>query len=58
MVRFFERLAQREGAAMPALLSTHPATAERLERLRRDAAAARHEPTPLPIDWAAVKRGR
>jgi Zn-dependent protease with chaperone function len=58
MVRFFERLAEREGTAMPALLSTHPATAERLERLRRDAAAASHASAPLPIDWAAVKRGR
>jgi predicted Zn-dependent protease len=57
MIRFFERLQQHEGTTMPALLSTHPATAERLERLRREAAAATHESTPLSLDWAAVKRG-
>lgn len=57
MLRFFERLQQLEKTSVPALLSTHPATAERLERLRREAAAARHEPKPLPLDWAAVKRG-
>lgn len=57
MIGFFERLEKQEGTTMPALLSTHPATAERLERLRREAAAARHDPTPLPVDWGAVKRG-
>lgn len=58
MIRFFERLQAQEKTAVPALLSTHPATAERLERLRREAAAARPDPAPLPVDWAAVKRAR
>lgn len=58
MIRFFERLQKQEGAAVPALLSTHPATSERMERLRRAAAAAKPASRPLPLDWAAVKRGR
>lgn len=57
MIRFFERLQEHEESTLPALLSTHPATAERLERLRREAAAAPQDSTPLPLDWAAVKRG-
>lgn len=58
MIRFFERLQEQEGPALPALLSTHPATAERLERLRREVATARYDSTPLDLDWAAAKRGR
>jgi predicted Zn-dependent protease len=57
MVRFFERVRDEAGAAVPALLSTHPAPAERLEALRRETAALRIDATPLPLDWAAVKRG-
>jgi predicted Zn-dependent protease len=57
MLRFFERVRDEAGAAVPALLSTHPAPAERLEALRRETAALRIDATPLPLDWTAVKRG-
>lgn len=55
MLRFFERLRAADGAAVPAFLSTHPATAERLEALRRELGAVKVAPAPLGIDWAAVK---
>ncbi|OFX22042.1 MAG: hypothetical protein A2V77_09975 [Anaeromyxobacter sp. RBG_16_69_14] len=57
MVRFFERLDEEGKAAVPALLSTHPVTGERLETLRREVAAAKVESTPLAMDWAKVRRG-
>lgn len=38
MVRFYERLASEKGASPPVILSTHPASGERLEWLRREAA--------------------
>ncbi|MBK5255110.1 MAG: M48 family metallopeptidase [Vicinamibacteria bacterium] len=55
MARFFDRLAQAEGAP-PSFLSTHPSSAGRADAVRErgrgvDAANAR----PLPIDWDAVK---
>jgi Zn-dependent protease with chaperone function len=56
MTRFFAKLQQNEGGAPPALLSTHPATAERLQAL--NAAIANLAPTeavPLAIDWTAVQ---
>jgi Zn-dependent protease with chaperone function len=57
MVRFLERLDEEGKAAVPALLSTHPVTGERLETLRREVAAAKIESTPLALDWVGVKRG-
>ncbi|MFG0316486.1 MAG: M48 family metallopeptidase [Planctomycetota bacterium JB042] len=55
MVTFFERLAEDE-PGVPALLSTHPGSAERAERLR---ARAREdgapEVRPLDVDWVAVQ---
>jgi len=56
MVRFFERLAREDERGLPAFLSTHPATGERLEFLRREVSAAKADATPLGLDWAAVKR--
>jgi predicted Zn-dependent protease len=56
MVRFFERLAKEDERGLPAFLSTHPATGERLEFLRREVSAAKADATPLGLDWAAVKR--
>jgi predicted Zn-dependent protease len=55
MVRFFEKLAQEESLAPPELLSTHPATEERLAGLRREAAALRGEWRPLAVDLAAAR---
>ncbi|MDD5365417.1 MAG: M48 family metallopeptidase [Gallionellaceae bacterium] len=55
LVGFFARLAQSEGA-VPAFLSSHPATAERIDNLRRAIAAEGDYPAaPLPYDWAAIR---
>ena len=55
MVRFFEKLAQEQSLAPPALLSTHPATEERLAELRREVAALTGSWRPLAVDMAAAK---
>ncbi|HMW52312.1 MAG TPA: M48 family metallopeptidase [Zoogloea sp.] len=57
LLRFFETLADTEGmaATMPAVLSTHPATAERIDALKRVLAAHPAEAvTPLAVSWPAV----
>lgn len=56
MLNFFAKLAPTDGKAPPALLSTHPAGAERLAELRAAVAtqgAGRGQ--ALPIDWAVVR---
>lgn len=57
MLRLFDKLGAQGGAAAPpAWLSTHPATAERLARLRelvRQQRVAVGE--PLELDWARVR---
>jgi predicted Zn-dependent protease len=54
MVAFFEKLASKENGI--ALLSTHPMSADRAERLRKEIEAAGDWPTdPLPVAWADVK---
>lgn len=57
MVRMFETLGKEsEGLAPPAMLSSHPATAERIARLKTAIAEAGSWPVqPLAIDWAAVQ---
>ncbi len=55
MVTFFEKLARKESGV--ALLSTHPMSAERADRLRAEIAQAGPWPVdPLPITWATVVR--
>jgi Zn-dependent protease with chaperone function len=56
--RFFAKLEQAEGAAasLPAVLSTHPATRERMDTL--GAAIARLGPLttePIAVDWQGVR---
>jgi Zn-dependent protease with chaperone function len=54
MIAFFEKLARHENGI--ALLSTHPMSAERAERLGKEIEAAGAWPTePLPVVWADVK---
>jgi Zn-dependent protease with chaperone function len=55
MVRFFEKLAQEQSLAPPALLSTHPATEERLAELRREVATLGGDWLPLAIDLTAAR---
>jgi beta-barrel assembly-enhancing protease len=50
MVRFYERLAAEQRPTPPALLSTHPASGERLDWLRREVAALKGPWQPLPIN--------
>jgi predicted Zn-dependent protease len=50
--------AQQEEAGadlMPALLSSHPATADRIAEAARLAQASPCDCMPLAIDWAAVR---
>ncbi|MGH2669412.1 MAG: M48 family metallopeptidase, partial [bacterium] len=53
---FFDRLARQEGA-VPALISTHPPSAERVAALQRllDEHGSRTV-EPLELDWGAVRR--
>lgn len=56
MVSFFEKLNKQEGAAPPALLSTHPASSERMQALQAMIMEIGPWPsTPLPYDWKVVK---
>lgn len=55
MIAFFNKLAKKEGTAIP-LLSTHPASDDRAARLREE--ISRIGPwrsTPLPYDWKQIK---
>ena len=54
MIAFFDRLARTE-AGGPALLSTHPASDERADRLRALAELPVADPRPLDLDWDAVR---
>jgi Zn-dependent protease with chaperone function len=54
MLAFFARQAKLENASPPAILSTHPATDERMANLRRGIEANGGTAKPLPIDWPAV----
>lgn len=57
MVTFFRRLQKEEKGSVP-FLSSHPATAERIERLESAIKALPHEQAkPSTIDWAAIKNG-
>ncbi|MEP6886903.1 MAG: M48 family metallopeptidase [Nitrospirales bacterium] len=57
MIRFFERLARKEGAPV-ALLSTHPMSAERAARLKKEEQALpSHTPGTFAFDWQRIKDG-
>ncbi|HBA71230.1 MAG TPA: hypothetical protein DCZ63_03265 [Geobacter sp.] len=55
MLRFYMKLASEGRPSPPPLLSTHPATGERLERLRREVAGLKQKWVPLPIDLTSLK---
>lgn len=56
MVSFFDKLRKQEGAAPPLLLSTHPASEERMRALQAMLAELGSWPAqPLPYDWQAIK---
>jgi Zn-dependent protease with chaperone function len=55
MATFFARLAAREGASI-ALLSTHPASEERMRTLRQASTQhGRYAYRPLPYDWRVIR---
>lgn len=57
MPRFFETLSKSEGGRIPALFSTHPASAERLDTLQQAIASGRTSPVePIAVDWPAVRK--
>lgn len=57
MITFFERLSKKEGTSI-ALLSTHPANADRAEALRAEIdRIGPWKSEPLPYDWDAIKKG-
>ncbi|MCG3111588.1 MAG: M48 family metallopeptidase [Candidatus Manganitrophus sp. SB1] len=57
MITFFDRLSKKEGASI-ALLSTHPASANRAEAIRTEIdRIAPWKSEPLPYDWDAIKNG-
>ena len=56
MIRFFEQLAKSEGANWFELLSSHPMSAARAERLKSYAADhATLASTTIDVDWKAVQ---
>lgn len=56
MVSFFDKLRRQEGAAPPALLSTHPASEDRMQALQAMINDIGSWPAqPLPYDWTAIK---
>jgi Zn-dependent protease with chaperone function len=57
MLEFFRKIATREGAALPRYLSSHPPSADRVERLQALAAAAPAATPLLPDhDWSDVTK--
>ncbi|MDH5298418.1 MAG: M48 family metallopeptidase, partial [Desulfobulbaceae bacterium] len=56
MVTFFELLERENRPTPPAILSTHPATRERIDTVRREISLMpRPAPRPLAMNWQAVK---
>jgi predicted Zn-dependent protease len=57
MLEFFRKIAGREGAALPRYLSSHPPSADRVERLEMLAAtAAPSAPLLADHDWSDVRK--
>lgn len=57
MIRFFERLSESDKLQVE-MLSTHPMSAVRAERLKAEAAAlSRQEPEPFTFEWNTVQAG-
>jgi Zn-dependent protease with chaperone function len=56
MITFFEKLARKNGAAPPALLSTHPASDDRAKIIREEIQKIGPWPShPLPYSWKEVR---
>ncbi len=55
MIRFYEKLAAEQRLSPPPILSTHPATGERLESLRQEVSRQKGKWQPLPVDIQSLK---
>jgi predicted Zn-dependent protease len=55
MIRFYEKLAADKSPNPTPILSTHPATGERLVRLRQEATGISKKWVPLPVDLEAAR---
>lgn len=55
MIRFYEKLAAEQRLSPPAILSTHPATGERLESLRLEVSRQKGKWQLLPVDIQSIK---
>jgi len=55
MIRFYEKLAEEQRLSPPPILSTHPATGERLATLRREASRQKEKWQTLPVDIQLIK---
>ncbi|TAJ10828.1 MAG: M48 family metallopeptidase [Nitrospirae bacterium] len=57
MIRFFDRLSESDKLQVE-ILSTHPMSAARAERLKAEASSLSHQdPEPFTFDWSAVQAG-
>ena len=55
MIRFYEKLAAEQRLSPPPILSTHPATGERLESLRQEVSRQKENWSLLPVDIQSIK---
>lgn len=55
MIRFYEKLAAEQRLSPPPILSTHPATGERLDSLRLEVSRLKGKWQPLPVDILSIK---
>ena len=55
MIRFYEKLAAEQRLSPPPILSTHPATGERLESLRQEVSRQKENWQLLPVDIQSIK---
>jgi beta-barrel assembly-enhancing protease len=55
MIRFYEKLAAEQRLSPPPILSTHPATGERLESLRQEVSRQKENWQRLPVDIQPIK---
>jgi len=57
MISFYEKLTAEQRLSPPPILSTHPASGERLKSLRQEVARQKGEWQPLPVDIQSKAQG-
>jgi predicted Zn-dependent protease len=56
MIRFYEKLGKEQRLSPPSILSTHPATGERLESLRQEVSRQKGDWQALPVDIRSIQQ--